>query len=1312
MKNEEVQALLRHAADVRAAKTLEDLANVVQDDETATLHPRNLRQFRLVVEALARAGETDAAARVLVMTRALEFFFAFMPTTDPFLAKKLPVPGWAETCWALAVRQYLVLGDPSFLRAAGEQATEADDIQVADLLPVLHEVNASAIPAFEQLAAEFQKRLRLEDSLTLQLCQLHLSLQTRPERSFQLCEAAASLAMSLPDSYCWAIYTYSAGNACFARGELDEAASRYAHSAAFFHDVARLQPDLYGRLHLVTADALSLTHSRSSRHQEAVPLLEQALETARELYRRHPQYVGRDLFRNLLHLGEALERVRQFEASLETLKEAKELLDVLSLPESEELELRASLQKASGCTLSSLGDFAGAEASLRKALSDRERVGSKQAEGATACDLGIVLRRRKKLPEAEEVLRHAISIARELAEEVPDKYVGDLATSLDGLGSVLSDQGRIEEAEQVMREALECLDRDPNRRNKSIDAAILHLNLGSVLRNQTRWDEAEEVYRRGIEIHEAFSSAYPEHPAPYLAGLYESLGTCLREKGSPEAAEVYLRKAIEWFDALEGDELERRDGIAGAYDGLASVLASDGRADEALDAYRRALEHTRTLLPLEATRFGLRYYSTMMNYASCLDATGRRAEGDACIEELLTGLRAAVEKAPEAYRNLHLSALGNVAALRHRRGNYDAALAAFEEVLAFHDGLPPEVQRGRAQSLVILLVNLSIAHRRARHLAKALAYAERAARVAEGLADPDLQATALEQRGKCHYAAGSLDVACTSLERAADLVEHSRAAALGFGRRSDVARSRADLYDLLVVCLLYRGQLEEAFAAAQRGRGGTVRELIDARAARLNGEARALVDERNRLRLEAQRIDDLTVRGTGHPLTPESGAAGAAREAAAQRRLAELVHRLHELDARLAAEAPELFSVAEPVALDEAKTLAAQRDATLVLFRVVSDSAVVFLVSSNGELDVIQTDELSLDRLSELVTGNGEEPGWSPAYRALCESLGTPNQAAALAEWRRVVDLVLDVLAETLVGPLCRRLEQCAEAGWNVDRLILIPNRGLTALPLHACSERVDDERRYLLDAYEVQYLPDLSFLRREEPSIAHGTSAGFFALVDPDPPGNLQWAATEVNCVGACFQSPQVHEGTAATRSALLSPKDGVTWLHLSCHATSDLERPLESRIALADGPVTLADILTDLSLEPGAFVVLSTCESALADPRDLADEQLGLSTGFLIAGAARVWATLWIVPDLATCLLVARASRAVVENRVSPAKALASAQQWLRGVNANTDLTRDFAPRTVERITKEVRALVATSGERPFRHPISWAGMQCVGS
>ena len=127
----------------------------------------------------------------------------------------------------------------------------------------------------------------------------------------------------------------------------------------------------------------------------------------------------------------------------------------------------------------------------------------------------------------------------------------------------------------------------------------------------------------------------------------------------------------------------------------------------------------------------------------------------------------------------------------------------------------------------------------------------------------------------------------------------------------------------------------------------------------------------------------------------------------------------------------------------------------------------------------------------------------------------------------------------------------------------------------------------------------------------------------------------------------------------------DGYRVIHLAAHGVLDSQRPRMSSVLLSqfsaagqpqDGHLRLQDIY-GLKLNSD-LVVLSGCETALG--KNISGEGfVGLSRGFMYAGAKAVVASLWRVDDVATAEFMRHFYFAMMENNEHPAAALRYAKQ-----------------------------------------------------
>jgi CHAT domain-containing protein len=189
------------------------------------------------------------------------------------------------------------------------------------------------------------------------------------------------------------------------------------------------------------------------------------------------------------------------------------------------------------------------------------------------------------------------------------------------------------------------------------------------------------------------------------------------------------------------------------------------------------------------------------------------------------------------------------------------------------------------------------------------------------------------------------------------------------------------------------------------------------------------------------------------------------------------------------------------------------------------------------------------------------------------------------------------------------------------------------------------------------------------EPASLRSTSAGPLAL----PIGGLgltrlPWTGREAEAIASLVPPDQslVATGFGVTLDAVLNGDlDAYRYLHFATHGRIDARHPELSGLVMsrfdevgapeARNELRLHDIY-NLHLNAD-LVVLSACETALG--RQIRGESLiGLTQGFMSAGARSVAATLWQVPDRATAELMTRFYGFMFTDGLRPAQALRRAQ------------------------------------------------------
>ena len=302
---------------------------------------------------------------------------------------------------------------------------------------------------------------------------------------------------------------------------------------------------------------------------------------------------------------------------------------------------------------------------------------------------------------------------------------------------------------------------------------------------------------------------------------------------------------------------------------------------------------------------------------------------------------------------------------------------------------------------------------------------------------------------------------------------------------------------------------------------------------------------------------------------------------------------------------------------------------------------------------------------------------------------------------RRQAALAAAMLSRSLLGPLAGRL--------GGRRLLIVADGALQSVSFAALPDPDSPAGEPLLARHEIVPLPSASVLALLRRQLAGRRPPPHRLVVIADPvfePGDPRLPAASglaggapVPAAGAPALARQGEGGRfarlpftrreaeellrlvpgrerlaaldfAASRETVLSGRLGrYRIVHFATHALLDDEHPELSGLVLArfdergrprDGLLRTYEI-DDLDL-PVDLVVLSACRTARG--REIRGEGLlGLTRGFLHAGAARVLVSLWNVDDEATAELMRRFYRLLLGERLPASRALREAQLSLRG-------------------------------------------------
>lgn len=418
------------------------------------------------------------------------------------------------------------------------------------------------------------------------------------------------------------------------------------------------------------------------------------------------------------------------------------------------------------------------------------------------------------------------------------------------------------------------------------------------------------------------------------------------------------------------------------------------------------------------------------------------------------------------------------------------------------------------------------------------------------------------------------------LRRAVDTIETMRSTISLEAGKLGFAGDKQVVYQQLVKAMADRGDWAGAFEYAERAKA---RALVNMLSQQVSIATPPSADDKVRGLLAQAEAPEATVLAMG---------AGANRRSATAAAREEL--------GKLAPEAASLVSVPS-IPLTE------------VVRRLDPQETLVDFFNTGSELYALVVNGVNVTGFR--LDANGVESDVR-AFRAALESADA--KAGVLGQ----------KLHARLIAPIRHELRG--------KRLTISPHGVLHYLPFGALS----DGSRFLVDLYGIRVMPSAStlvYIRTDKPKKA----GRLLALGNPDLGDarfDLPGAQKEAVQVASIFPASKALVRKEATKQAVTEFGAGFSILHIASHGVFDSGAPLNSGLLLAGknedaGRLTVSDLYA-LHLD-AELVTLSACETGLGKLAS-GDDVVGLTRGFLYAGARSIISSLWKVDDDATRVLM----------------------------------------------------------------------------
>jgi CHAT domain-containing protein len=830
-----------------------------------------------------------------------------------------------------------------------------------------------------------------------------------------------------------------------------------------------------------------------------------------------------------------------------------------------------------------------------------------------------LLQRHDDLVNAEKYYTEELSEERRLGS----KSIS-IALTLTDLGIIGIKKGDFVQAEARFREAL-ALQRA--LAPKDLLMATILGNLAVLAHDQGDFASAETYYRQAIAIAENCPD-----PEDRLALLLADLGDLVRRRGDPQMAFRYVHRALTSAERANPGSTQ----VATILSFMGEIELDRGHIEIATTYQKRALAIRNREMP------------GSLSVALGLESLGNIAETGSDLIKADDLYSQALEIAQRlASPPLELASfLNSVAGIAVKRKDWGRAEQLYRSSTELAENTPAWDQFDAQAGLASV----------ARHHEE-------------------------------------WDISAHAYQRALAILEEQTARLGGSDELRAGFRARHDrFYRDYVSFLVEQKQQDAALEALERARARTLLELLKSAHADIHqGVDPILLARKVKLqRLLSGKIQYRFRLSSSNDLNDDSKQ----KLAALDEDVAYLTQSYHETEAEIRARSPAYAALTQPQKLSVAEIQQLLDPGTLLLEYFLGDEHSYVWAVTDNSLDVYQ-----LSSRQEI------EAKARKLYRALKEPVKAAGQRAATPSAREITDVAFvrtaNELSNLILAPLASLLPG--------KRLVIVSDGALQYVPFSALPSPRRPNVPLVLE-HEIVNLPSASVLAQvrqsrnnraqpprelavladpvfnasdervtgSNPAVRTSSSSTFkrldraaadLSLLRGEKPdfGRLLYSRQESQTIAAIAGRRRTMQALDfnASRATAMSPRLAqYRIVHFATHGLVDSKHPEFSGLVLSlvndhghaqDGFLSLEDIY-NLKL-PVDLVVLSSCETGLG--KEISGEGLiGLTRGFMYAGASTVVASLWSVDDLATSQLMARFYHAMEHDQMAPAAAMRKAQ------------------------------------------------------
>jgi CHAT domain-containing protein len=928
----------------------------------------------------------------------------------------------------------------------------------------------------------------------------------------------------------------------------------------------------------------------------------------------------------------------------------------LQLQATHDYELAAEVAKNTADVYFMLGEYSHALAQYEESRSLSKLARNRSAEMRALNLTGYV---RIYLAQSKEGLKLALTALnyyRSRRRSADPENLRLEAEAENCVGEANASLARIHESIEHFQHALELWTAVNDRSGQ----ALATLNIAYAYTDLGDLQKAQDLFTQSLSLYEAEGDKRGE--ARVLTGM----GTIHSFLGEKQAALDLHVKAKDLLRTI------------GDHAGEAVAFNSIGKAYEDLNNLSTALDNYKQALSLYHEQGNVEFESATNYYIGRIyNASGDQPTALQFFSESVRQSKLVAQPRVTAY------ALSAISAIKSKAGQTEEGLVQLQQAIQLYRQIGD--RRGEANALN----ELGNIHRLLKQKNLALTAHNRALSLYRAAGDRQGEAATLYNLAVVERDFLDLKNALAHVKESNQLVEMLRSQVVSPGLRASYyasVRKHAELYiDLLMrFNILHDDQAARtsAFEISEHSHSRALLELLGEAAAQIRqGVDPALLEQEKALeqKLNAQSVRKMRL------LADKDGSS---ELETVKKEIRESTTAYDELQTQIKQQSPRYANLVQPQPLKLERIQAELANDTILLeYTLGSEHSYLWAITptliTGCQLPSREVIEGVVKSVSTLLV----------ARQTISDSDLTAYNAkvaeADQAYWREAAKL-----SEMLLGPVAEEI--------SGKRMLIVADGALQYIPFDALPEpvrngsQVSSEPIPMIIGHEIASLPSASILAtiRQTSRVQSPVEKVIAILADPvfsatdsrvkhanvevkttrpsdklvldRLPATKDEAKAIVAIVPAGMGMGMIATDFEANRTVVLESDLGqYKVVHLATHAMVDIENPEMSGIMLSrvsregegtEGFVQLHDIY-NMNLTNTQLVVLSACETGLG--KEVRGEGLvGLSRGFIYAGAGSVVASLWKVDDKATATLMTQFYKGLFEEGLSTSAALRKAK------------------------------------------------------